>query len=367
MEWLRTGILSLLVVASAGTTDRLADGARAPKDTRLDVIRRAQVWMPTDIPSLNLLKGPDDPRGFEPGATVTCDYVSRKLGGNTPKFACRLAPDDEVKVKHGGTNGEVYGEVIATRLLWALGFGADHMYSVRVICRGCPASIGNIEGPHGQRIVDPAAIERKMPGRELTIEGIEGWSWPELESLDETLGGGTRAQRDALKLLAAFMQHTDSKPEQQRLLCLDESGKKDKRGNTSSTSRPCARPFMMINDLGLTFGRANMYNKDVPGAVDLQAWSKLPVWKGDTGCTANLSRSFSGTLADPVITESGRAFLANLLSQLSDQQIHDMFEAARVQLRPRDPASGRSGFPSVDEWVAAFKARRVQIVERRCA
>ena len=69
---------------------------------------------------------------------VDCNYVERDMGGNTPKFACRLANGDEVKVKYGRDNGEVYAEVAASRLLWALGFSADAMYPVRVRCHGCP-------------------------------------------------------------------------------------------------------------------------------------------------------------------------------------------------------------------------------------
>ena len=44
-----------------------------------------------------------------------------------------------------------------------------------------------------------------------------------------------------------------------------------------------------------------------------------------------------------------------------------MFEAARIHLRPRAAADGRSGFPTADEWVDAFKKKRAEIVERRCA
>jgi hypothetical protein len=67
-----------------------------------------------------------------------------------------------------------------------------------------------------------------------------------------------------------------------------------------------------------------------------------------------------------VISEAGRQFLANLLSRLSDQQIRDMFDVARIQLRPRVPDKGTSGFSSVDEWVNAFKVKRAQIVDHRC-
>jgi hypothetical protein len=45
-----------------------------------------------------------------------------------PKFACIVGRDDEVKVGSAALISEVCGEVLATRLLWALGFGADRMY-----------------------------------------------------------------------------------------------------------------------------------------------------------------------------------------------------------------------------------------------
>jgi hypothetical protein len=96
-------------------------------------------------------------------------------------------------------------------------------------------------------------------------------------------------------------------------------------------------------------------------------WSKTPVWKDADRCVGNLPKSATGTLEYPTIGEPGRAFLARLLMQLSDAQLHDLFEAARVTLRPRDPQSGRSGFPAVDEWVNAFKQKRTEITSRRCS
>jgi hypothetical protein len=322
-------------------------------EPRAAVIARSTVWRPTDIPSMNLEVGPRGHGSFDPGQTITCDYVHKQLSGASPKFACRLPDGDDLKVKYGGTNGEVYGEVAASRLLWALGFGADRMYSVRVICHGCPETIGDISRDNGDRIVDPAAVERKLSKRELS----DKWDWEELEHVDESAGGGTRAERDALKLLAVFIQHTDNKPRQQRIVCIDESGSKTDR---------CAEPLMMINDLGLTFGRSNALNSQLRGSVNLKDWAQLPIWKSPQGCVGNLSGSWTGTLKDPVISEAGRQFLAGLLTQLSDEQIRGLFEAARVNLRPREPGSGRSGFPALDEWVNAFKQKRAQIVERRC-
>jgi hypothetical protein len=246
--------------------------------------------------------------------------------------------------------------VLATRLLWALGFPADRIYPVNVICKGCPAEFLGIERPNDESRFDPAVIERKADGTEW---GKKGWSWKELDALDGERGGAPRAHRDALKLLAVFIQHTDSKPEQQRIVCAAKAKWPD--------PATCKDPILMISDVGLTFGRATWANLNDDSGVNLEAWRETPVWRDHAGCVGNLPKSFSGTLGEPVISEAGRQFLANLLTQLSDRQLQDLFEVARVRYRLRSPGKVDSGFSTVPEWVQAFNARRQQIVDRRCA
>jgi hypothetical protein len=65
-----------------------------------------------------------------------------------------------------------------------------------------------------------------------------------------------------MKLLAVFVQHTDTKPEQQRIVCLAHS---------PASAASCGRPFLMLNDVGLTFGRANRTNANATGSVNLVA------------------------------------------------------------------------------------------------
>jgi hypothetical protein len=349
--------LCRFIAGAAAATIALPLAAQEDGPRRSSIVARAHVWSATDVPRMSVRVGPTGSGAFKPGETLACDYLDEELSGASPKFACRAGKEDELKVKYGGTNGEVYGEVAASRLLWALGFGADRMYPVKVVCRGCPRELGGIERLDGYQLFDPASVERKAPGEELEPGGNEGWSWSELDRIDPRVGGSPKAHRDALKLLAVFLQHSDSKPQQQRIVCLT---KPDEEGG-------CSRPFMLINDLGLTFGRASWTNVNQISAANLLAWSRTPVWKaGADGCVGNLPRSFSGTLNDPSISEEGRRFLASLLSQLSDTQIHDLFDVARFDLRPRDPSIGRSGFPAIQEWVDAFKDKRRQIVEKRC-
>jgi hypothetical protein len=307
---------------------------------------------------MDLKAGPQGKGAFSFRENVTCDYANKKLPGHSPKFDCVIGKGDTVKVKYGGTNGEVYGEVLATRLLWALGFGADRMYPVNVICRGCPEEFGGIFRSRHEFRFDPAVIERKMEGKEWR-EGGEGWSWSELDLVNPEAGGAPREQRDALKLLAVFFQHTDNKPSNQRILCLDSEPPR--------AAASCGHPFLMLNDMGLTFGRATRLNGDDTSSVNLNTWRRTMVWKDDGVCVGNLPKSFTGTLDNPVISEEGRRFLSDLLTQLSDRQIHDLFEAARVELRLRSPGEALSGFATVDEWADAFKVKRTQIVDHRCA
>ncbi len=318
---------------------------RLDDTARREFIRRAQVWMPIDTPSLDLRTGPGGEDSFQPNELVTCDYDEKKLSGHSRKFACALSPGHILKVRYGADNEEVRGSTLATRLLWALGFMADRVYPVQVRCRGCSSDPWKKpERVAGERLLTPAVIERPPDGNELIDdEGKPGWKWGELDHVDEAQGGAPRAQRDALKLLAVFMQHTDTKPEQQRMLCLP--------GGLAAGNR-CEKPFLMLHDVGLTFGRANALNLAGKGSVNLERWRTTSVWKDDRACVGNLNKSMTGTLGDPRISESGRLFLANLLVQLSDRQITDLFDVA--------------GVAAVGDWVAAFKQKRGEIVAARC-
>jgi len=328
---------------------------------RAEYIRRAAGWHATNIASMDLFKGPQGKGSFEPDQQVTCDYETpdKRLTGNTPKFLCDLGGGDVVKVKYN--SGEVYAEVAASRLLWAIGFGSERDYPVQVTCRHCPIEpwFWSSERRVDVTIFQVASIQRKLEGKEIALPKREGWTWPELDRVDESVGGAPRAQRDALKLLAVFLQHSDSKAGNQGLLCLKDGVVKDEAGNED-----CKKPFMYIHDVGLTFGKATLMNNT---RVDLNAWQSQPVWKDPRQCVANQKKSMSGTLVNPRISEAGRKFLADLLVQLSDAQIRDMFTAARIERleqKIQTPQGERK--VTIDDWVQVFKKKRDEVVSQRC-
>jgi len=322
---------------------------------RLALIRRAEVWQPIDVVAADMKRGPKK-GGFAPDETVTCEYVKEAFTGATPKFACEIGKDDKVKVRFGVDNGEVYAGVATTRLLWALGFGSDPLYPVHIVCRGCPKELHGDVTTAGEMRFDVAAIERKMPGVEIESAEGPGWDWPELAFLDPALGATQRMHRDALTLLAVLLQHSDNKTNQQRLLCLGEHTGKHELAK-------CAEPFMMIHDVGQTFGRANLFNRSSVGSVNLQMWTHTAIWKDPKRCIGNLATAQTGSLSDPTINEAGRKFLADLLTKLSDTQLHDLFTVARFADKPVNGGTGRT---TVEAWVDAFKHKRDEIASVTC-
>jgi hypothetical protein len=333
------------------------DHAYITASERTAAIKHAQVWRRTNVQAMDVKTGPQGEGAFAPNATVTCTYYKETFAGASPKFGCALTDDDRVKVRYGRQNNEIFAGVAATRLMWALGFGADVLYPVHVICRGCPQALEGTRTADGETRFDYAAIERKMRGRDMEAPSVgPGWAWPELDLVDEREGGAPRAHRDALKLLAVLLQHTDNKQEQQKLLCVDKETSKHKLGT-------CPATFMMIHDVGLTFGTATLMNNQQRSSANLQEWSKTPIWKDEQHCVANLPPSQTGTLNNPIITEAGRQFLSDLLRQLSDTQIQDLFLAARFDEKPG--LNGESGGAAAD-WAAAFKQKREEISAARC-
>src|ERR1043165_8412298 len=75
-----------------GEADKSTAGSSqyVSNETRFAIIQRAQVWMPTTIPEMDIRVGPQGKGAFAPNAAVTCDYVEEKFEGASPKFGCRL-------------------------------------------------------------------------------------------------------------------------------------------------------------------------------------------------------------------------------------------------------------------------------------
>jgi hypothetical protein len=330
---------------------------------REQLIKRAVVFVtpPPDIPSLDLSRPPNDPHPLDPDTIVECRYVPKATTATTPKFNCRLPNGDVIKVKYGRTP-ERLGEVAATRLLAALGFGADPTTMLpRVRCIGCPwfpfqmrrlaelfyatPILDWMTGDDRVRDFTWVSAERKMPGRAIEVGPHEGWDWRELSTVDAAQGGATRAELDALRLIAIFLSHWDNKATNQRLACEEGPGENDPRA-------PCKRPLLMLQDVGATFG---------PTKVEYDEWVATPIWADAATCMVSLQNMpyHGGNFAPTHISEEGRLLLASKLRQLSATQITRMLEAAHFT----DPGN-KPDAADVSLWVTAFQDKVRQIVDR---
>jgi hypothetical protein len=320
---------------------------------REEALQRARFWKRTDPASANLGANPPDQSGALARDTVVCRYLAREESGTTQKFRCSLEDGEVVKVKYGHTR-EVPAEVAATRLVSALGFGADRMYLVpRVRCYGCPRHPFQVmkvaawagwqrslaDSLSEDRYTDFrwAAVERHMEGVEISVGESDGWSWHEL--MDEAWSPEQRTELDALRLVAKFVAHWDNKAENQRLVCV---GQKD-------AERSCSASLAFIQDLGSTFG---------PEKADLEGWESTSIWADRSTCLVSMRElPYSGaTFVDVRISEPGRQLAASQLQALGHEQIEALFRGARFAEFHRFGRSSRT-----EEWVRVFKAKVQEI------
>ena len=366
--------------------------ARVPDDTldlprdkadelRRDALARALLWLEPK-PDLDLRSNPRDP--FGDAEQAICKFHPLKMGGSTAKFACVFAGGEVLKVKYG-PNPEIHTEVAATRLLHALGAGADWMYVLkRLRCFGCPENLemmlSCISSPFKEFVAQCAplygeitatgefkpridyskyvhyetvAVERRLEGKEIEAENKSGWGFDELDKVQVSAREGTRAKRDALRLIAVFLNNWDNRADNQRLLCLTGGARRADGG--------CPRPFAYMQDVGGTFGRVGGDKEQ--RKLDLAGWRAVPIWKDAATCRVKIESPplHGSTFGEAVISERGRSYLAARLRRLTTEQIRDLFEGARFA--EYEAASGPER--GVDDWVMAFQEKVRQITTRK--
>ncbi len=330
------------------TPERAPNRESAAWKARMALLARAKVFV-TPANDVDLL---------DQKSPVECRYVAKPTTGTTSKFFCRLPDGELIKIKYGATP-ERLAETAATRLLTALGFGADRVTLLpRLRCLGCPVHpyetrmwaeryfagwlLDLLTGGDTPRDFEWVSAERKLPGRAIEVDGFEGWDYYELDAVDPAKGGATKAEVDALKLIGIFLEHWDNKSSNQRLVCEEGPGGSD-------PSAPCQRPLLILQDVGSTFG---------PFSVDETEWVRTRIWADAGQCLVAMGHSDQSTELMP-ISEAGRELLASKLRQLSEAQIATIFTAANFP----EPRTGQSN-GNVTAWIKAFEDRVRQIADR---
>lgn len=355
-------VMIFLAIACSGCRSATADTTLAANSApspqarvRADALAAARVWSMPSIPVSQFDFTANPPNGFERSEEVECRFTIQKLSGGTPKFHCQLPDGRVLKIKYGRHNAELQAEVAGTRLLRALGFPSDEMFVVGAVrCAGCPRfpfqslscrerfnldllCFGGSLDADRTRTFTPAVIERRLDADAIEEFDGQGWSWYELNRIDPRRGGSSRAEVDALRLMAVLLAHWDNKGSNQRLVC--PHGRERANGG-------CGAPLAMIQDLGATFG---------PLRVDLPNWRAAPVWRDRATCTVTMNTlPYNGaTFADVRISEAGRSMIAALLEQLTAQQLEDLFTASGIVASDVLDAESRSAAA----WTTVFREK----------
>jgi len=315
---------------------------------RNDALSRAKIFRDQPFNAASVDFAADPNRTVVEPTLTSCRYKPEEVSGTTPKFDCELPNGEKIKVKYSGSK-EIPSETAATRLLHAMGFGADRVSRVDVVrCYGCPIQpfhtrslleMLNLAAYADKRIdyssyrdFRNVSVERNLDGEAIEAGDERGWAFYELAKIDPSRGGASRAEIDALRLMAIFLHHWDNKSSNQRLTCAD------------AKTADCKHPLAMIQDVGSEFG---------PKKVDLEQWKSKPVWADESSCTLTMEWMpyDGGTFNRVQITDEGRRLLGDRLKQLTPAQITALFKAAQLE--------------DVPGWVDAFQDRVRQITDRR--
>jgi len=305
--------------------------------------------------------GPD---GLAQAITCVADPKENEGSGTTPKFYCSVpgAVDERgepvrYKIKphfKGQTpekrNGEVYGEFLSSRFSKALGFFADDEWVADVTCNDCEKSLNKkFQGTSFNPFQPAAGIELPL-GSGIDVKCNNKDTGALSTSLEKLLNnGGNRAEIDAFKLWLAFIDHGDTKTDNQKYACLDS--KKNDDG-----TRMCKRDQAVyyVSDMVSTFGFSSASEKK----------ARLANWKGKDPIKVDGGRchTTAKSVGDTRISEAGRLLLADGLQRLLDAEKSDglitkVFRASRNAERDEAP----------EAWTAEFVRKARTIIDARCS
>ncbi len=305
-----------------------------------------------------------NPDGFAAGITCVANAKEDKGSGTTPKFYCSVAGvvDEDgnlirYKIKphfKGQTpdkrNGEVYGEFLSSRFSKALGFFADDEWVADVTCPDCEKSLtAKFQGTSFTPFQPAAGVELPL-AKGIDVKCNNKDSGELGGSLEKLLkGGGNRAEIDAFKLWLAFIDHGDTKADNQKFACLDSK----KNADGTRMCKP-GQAVYYVSDMGSTFGYSSASEKK----------AKLVNWKDKDPIKVNGGRcnTTAKSVGDTKISEAGRLLLAEDLQRLLDAEttnntITRVFRASRNAERYQAP----------EAWTAEFVRKARTIIDARCS
>jgi hypothetical protein len=303
-----TVMLMFLMLSTSLTAQKKNKGNEKENAANLPLV----IWRdPGDVASLNLLYGVGG-KEHAPDPNGQFVFVREDMKGTSPKFEVKDDQGVEWKVKLGQ---EPQSETAATRLMWAAGYFVDEDYYLEQFkVTGVPKLRRGGKLVSADGTVHAARLKRKVKG----TKKLGTWDWYHNPFLDKQEFNGLRVMMALLnnwdlKELNNAVEETEG---ERRYLVTDVGATFGKTGS------PSARSKSVLKD----YANSKFVEKTTPEFVDLVMDSRPFV-----ASAINVPNYRTRTRMESITKHIPRAdtkWLAQRLSQLSEEQIRDSFRAA---------------------------------------
>lgn len=333
--------------ASTATPDHdSTPTAKSPKSAKKDDdkpvkpadIHNASLWQdPGNISGKDMFDGHGGPNG-QPVAPFK--FIEEDMNGTNPKFDVDDANGKKWRVKLGE---EARPEVVASRLLWAVGYYVNDDYLLHVATiQGLDIKSGAKRVHNSDQVID-ARFARK-PGKDTKI-GI--WQWKTCPFRD------TR-EFNGLRVMMAVLNSWDLKDV----------------NNAVYTDKKTGHEIFLVSDIGATFATNSLETsraqdkgnvKNYVGSKFITKTTPTTVDFGTPAAPTGVLIKSAGLMAGQYITRKGfewigqnipredARWIGGMLGQLTHQQLVDAFRAGN--------------FPpeSIDQYVSVLQDRIAQL------
>jgi hypothetical protein len=335
------------LVQTGQVADKADKADKEPKDNDRDVHSTAALWaqithpvlwhQQTNISGLDMYAGQG---GTDKMPKPPFVFESEDKNGTNPKMDVRDADGKKWRVK---TGEEARPEVVASRLLWAMGYYVNDDY---VLPQATVAGIKNMSrGPREVKEgnLSDARFERKPSGQNK----IGTWAW-------KTNPFYGKREFNGLRVMMAVINNWDLKDE----------------NNSVYTDKKTGEQIFLVNDIGATFGsnglefsksnaKGNVHSYEQSGFVERLTETEVDfstpkapagVLVASFGFSAKSYASRKGLewIGNNIPREDAK-WMGSLLANLTHKQLQDAFRAGN--------------FPSdeVDQYVQVIESRIAEL------
>lgn len=270
---------------------------------------------------------------------------------------------------HNPRFNEVFTSVATTRIIWVLGFPADHVYPA-----GAASCIGCTDDPFGKKLADNTAslkdapavfkivnAERDLPWDQINPDDDETWSWTDAAKFYSD-GEWTHQQKvefDAYRLALGLIHYYNALPQQNRLVCAEWEAA------TAGHGKVCGKPVIYVHDLGSTFGKKRS-GFDLLGTNprgSFEAYEPQTVFLNPGNCELRAT-----LLGDKQVLKEAQDLMIHRLERMDRETVKSIFRVSRFNMmdqrqvrRLRAAGAQNVDEAALDEWTNAFLKRIEEI------